>query len=402
MLSAIPLLGASYGVASSQSLILNGQLQTGDVISAGTLDVVDQTDDTTNVVNATGNSLSGSVVSGSLEVQSTQAISGLASSDNRVTVATDGGEAVVTSTATTGNTLDVGITGGGQLTGSYNQSSTGSTVYSHSQITGNAARTTNMSASNQAIANSAGFGVTDSSADVSVVQSNSATVNSDGGVIWQYITGQATLSSAAIGNNVTSATAGTTTQAISATQSNTSTLLQAAHWGAYGTSQDTVTSATATANNTNLTNTGGSLDTTVNQSNSSYVRAQAEETSFAYGGASSVAYGVGNSSLSGNQGPATFIDNTQTNTGLGIQSIANFSGNSGYDAQASSTAIGNAAAGYSCANCQSTMQVRNNQTNSAGVGATSSVTVSGSGRSSRNTTTAVGNTGSFYVTSPGP
>jgi hypothetical protein len=403
-LGGIAMLALNCGAATSQTVVLNNQFQSGDVLSDGTLNVVDQSDDTIAVTTATGNSFTGSAVAGDVDVQSTQGMSSRAFANTHITVGVSSGVNTIQTTAATGNTVDVGAAAGALLSGSFTQSTTGAQTgqdfYAHSQVTGNNAQTENMDAANQAILNSVGFGVTDARINASVIQSNTADALADGGVIFQYIAGNGILSSATVGNNVTSTTEGTTTQALSVTQSNNSQILQASHWGAYGTSQDTVTSATATANNVNLTNTGGSLDSTVNQSNSSYVRAQAEETSFAYGGASAVAYGVGNSHLAGNQGPTTYVDNTQVNSGNGIQSIANFSGDTGYDAQVSSTAIGNAVTGFACAPCQATLNARNSQTNSAGVGATSSVTVTGAARSSRATTTAVGNTATFYVTTP--
>ena len=67
----------------------------------------------------------------------------------------------------------------------------------------------------------------------------------------------------------------------------------------------TSTNATATGNNVDATNTQGSLSVTDNQNNQSYVRAQAVETSFDYGGANVAAYGVGNSVMAGNIGPTS-------------------------------------------------------------------------------------------------
>ena len=401
MLSAIPLLVASSGVATSQTVI-NDQLQLGDVISEGTLNVVDQTDDTTAVTTATGNGLSGNVVSGSLNVQSTQDMRGAALSDTRINAGSNAGLNTNSTTATTGNTVDAGISGGGILSGDYVQTTSGAGLTSHLQITGDFARTGTMDTSTQTIANSVGFGATDSQIDAAVRQTSSADIQANGGVIFQYVSDSAILAASAVANNVTSTTAGTVTQRLSATQSNTSSIVQASQWAAWGTSQDTVTSATSTANNANLTNTGGSLDTITNQTNAAYVRAQAEETTFSYGGATTTAYGVGNSSLSGNIGSSVAIDSTQTNGGTGIQSIANFTGDNGYDAQVSSTAIGNASSGYACSTCQTTMTVRNTQTNSVDIGASATATVNTSGRSTRATTTAIGNTGSFYVTRPGP
>ena len=401
MLSAIPLLVAGSGVATSQTVI-NDQLQLGDVISNGTLNVVDQTDDTTAVTTATGNGLSGNVVSGSLDVQSNQDMRGAALSDTRINAGTNAGLATNSTTATTGNTVDAGISGGGLLSGTYRQTTSGGGLTSHLQVTGDFAQTGTMDTSTQTIANSVGFGATDSQIDATVNQASSADIQANGGVIFQYVSDSAILAASAVANNVTSATAGSVTQRVSATQNNTSSIVQASQWAAWGTSQDTVTSATSTANNVNLTNNGGPLDTVTNQTNSAYVRAQAEETSFAYGGVTTTAYGVGNSALSGNIGSSVSIDSTQTNGGTGIQSIANFSGDNGYDAQVSSTAIGNASSGYACSTCQTTMTVRNVQTNSVDVGASATATVATSGRSTRATSTAIGNTGSFYVTRPGP
>ena len=394
----MPMFALQGGIATSQ--VVNDQAQYGDVIASGQLDVVDQSDDTTAVTTATGNALTGQVVSGDLDVQSGQEMYGAASAETIVNVAVNGGGQTTVTTAVTGNTSDVGISGGGLLTGTFSQYSGTGGYTAHTQVNGDTAETGAVAFSNQAIANSAGFGITDSTADVTVSQANNSDVVANGGATFQYMPGDGYASSAVVGNNLTTATADATTQAVAFDQAIDAAIAQATFFASYGNSQNTVTNATASANNANLTNAGGSLDVTGSQTNNAYVRAQAEETSYDYGGATSVAYGVGNSVLAGNLGPALFLDNNQVNTGGGIESVASFSGNTGYDAQVSSTAMGNAVTGYACSNCQATIDVRSRQVNTADIGARSNVTVGNTGRSSRATTTAVGNTASFYVTTP--
>src|SRR4051794_5431064 len=83
--AAIPLWLLSAGAATSQSTVVNNQVQLGDVFSSQTLDVVTN-DDTTAVTTATGNSLSGTVQSGSLDVQSHQTVSGAVQAATTVNV----------------------------------------------------------------------------------------------------------------------------------------------------------------------------------------------------------------------------------------------------------------------------------------------------------------------------
>jgi hypothetical protein len=64
------------------------------------------------------------------------------------------------------------------------------------------------------------------------------------------------------------------------------------------------------------------------QYNTAYVRAQAEATSYEFGGAQATAYGVGNSAMASNaNGPGLVLDNVQVNDGGGVEVIASFEGN---------------------------------------------------------------------------
>jgi hypothetical protein len=215
------------------------------------------------------------------------------------------------------------------------------------------------------------------------------------------VPGDGTFSSVAAGNNVSSVGIGYSTQTLDVTQSQTGDVLRATQFTNLGTSQNTVTSATATGNNLSATNELGGFAVTDRQDNESYVRAQAVETSYEFGGATVSAYGVGNSTLAGNAGPSLVLNNTQVNGTGGVEAFSVFQGNSGYDATSSATAMGNAVTGYACSQCNGVMNVTNSQTNAGDVGATAQLTVGGAGRSARGVATSVGNNATFYVTKPG-
>lgn len=75
-------------------------------------------------------------------------------------------------------------------------------------------------------------------------------------------------------------------------------------------------------------------------------------------------------------------------------------GTEGYDATATSTAMGNSVTGYACSECEGRMSITNSQVNRSDVGAQSIVNVSGGGRSASGVSTAVGNTATYYVSRP--
>ncbi len=136
------------------------------------------------------------------------------------------------------------------------------------------------------------------------------------------------------------------------------------------------------------------------QYNTAYVRAQAEESSYHFGGAQATAYGVGNSAMAGNSnGPGLVLDNVQVNDGGGVEVIASFEGQRWLtDAGASATAIGNAVSGYACNLCSGTMNATNSQSNNVDVSARSTVNVRSSGRAVVGVSTATGNNATFSVT----
>jgi hypothetical protein len=130
------------------------------------------------------------------------------------------------------------------------------------------------------------------------------------------------------------------------------------------------------------------------------VHGQAEGASYLFGATQTTAYAAGNSSQISNVGAELVLDNVQTNTGGGVEATANFSGHDGYDAVTTATAMGNAVTGYACSRCNGRMSVANSQHNSADVGASSSSSVTSSGRQVTGVSTAIGNNASFNVNAP--
>ena len=223
----------------------------------------------------------------------------------------------------------------------------------------------------------------------------------DGGAVLQYSPGNTSYSSVAVSNNITATGTNASTQTLNLSQSMTGDHTQATKFIAYGNGQAIDTSATASSNNISVSNDGGALDVTALQDNQGYVRSQAETTAYEFGSSSSTASGVGNSLLASETGRSLVLNNTQTNSGAGVDVIASSSGATGFDLAATATAMGNAATGFACTLCGGNISVINSQTSSADVGARSTIGVDGQARSITGVATAVGNSATFYVSKPG-
>lgn len=389
--------------ATSQSTVSNNQVQAGDVFSSQQLDVVTSSSDTSATTTSTGNSLIGSASTGDLDVESTQTMSGSATAGTTINVQSDAGPSLDSLTAATGNSGSSVIDGGGTLSGHFTQSTTGSAIDAESQTNGPQAASTDVAIQAQAIANSQTFGSTDSNVAATTTQSNAASVTANGGAVLGDVTDVGTFSATGAGNNLTSVGAGQSSQTLTADQSNTGQVTQGAMFVNLGNSEVTETDTTATGNNINVSNTQGPLSLTDNQDNESFVHAQSVETSYEYGGATVTADGVGNAAFAGNVGPSVTLNNTQTNGAEGVESSASFNsaGSPGFDAFVSSTATGNAVTGFACSQCGGVMNVTNSQTNLGDAAATTQIGLAAGGRSVRGVATAIGNTATFYTSSPG-
>jgi hypothetical protein len=388
------------GTATSQTLpstIDNDQLQSGEVFADQPLDVVEVTDGVNATTTATGNSADFTVDTGDMDVRSNQTLQGNVRASTTVNVTGGSGASSTLSTAATGNTGDAGIVSGTH-TGIYNQNTEAVTISANGHVEAPDAQAGDVTQSVQAVGNSQGISASYGATGARVNQVNDAEVTSDGGGLYGYVSGQATFTATTAANNATVAGAGSG-QRVEVNQQNNADVTQAAQFTNYGNAYLADTQATATGNNVSASEQGPILDVTTNQTNLAYTRAEAVNSGYEFGAGTAVAYGVGNSMVAGNVGPETVIDNNQVNDGGGVDAAASYTGYQGYDATASATAIGNAAAGYACSDCQGRVTATNRQANNADIGATSQVSVT-SGRSVYGVANAVGNTASYYVSRP--
>ncbi|MEI7931680.1 MAG: holdfast anchor protein HfaD, partial [Alphaproteobacteria bacterium] len=388
------------GAATSQSTVLNGQIQLGDVFATQTLDVVNVTGTSTMITPATGNAFSGSVVVGSdAVVTSTQSLRANVTTNATMNVTGSSGTTSI-STASTGNSGEANIFDGGHLTGTTTQTVGAFNVTALGDYHADLAQADSVVSSSQAIGSSQGYGVEGSTAVVSVNQSSAALTQADGGGNLQYTAGSVVFSALGTSNNVTAVGTYGSAVTVTANQSMTGQRTQASVFTGAGNAQDITAQATTTGNNISVSNQGPYLEVNASQTNTAYTKAEANLSSFEFGSASSIAYGVGNSVMAGNIGSQVILRNTQVNSGGGIEVISGFTGDTGYDAYSTATAVGNAVTGFACAACEGRMNVTNSQTNSAEVGALGGVAIGTSARSVSGVAAATGNTATFYVTSP--
>ena len=386
------------GVATSQTTgqPLN-QVNLGELFSEQTLNVETVTEGFSATTTTVANGLMVSAQRTDLSRDSNQENYGSVLAHGVVNVAANGGDNSNITTTAAGNANTFAAVEG-TYTGRATQLNTAG-VTARSQLEGDEAQFGDVSISTLAAGNTQGLTLVNGAMGARVSQGNTADTLADGGAIAQYVSGTAAVAGTATGNNITLSGSEQSAARLITQQSSTG-ITQASKFTAYGNAQFSSTVATASANNLSATNEGPLLDVTASQYNAGYVRAQAEGTSYEFGAAQVGAHGVGNSALVGNYGQEVVLDNLQTNEGGGVEAIATLEGNTGYDAVASSTAMGNAVTGYACSDCSGKMTVNNNQTNSADIGARTTVSVTNSGRSVVGVATATGNNASFYVSSP--
>jgi hypothetical protein len=398
LLATVTFAGAAISQDTPTTLVIE-QVDMGDVFAGQTLNVEDGYGQTVVTAAAVGNSSSGAVENGALDLTLSQSKSGNARASITVNAASSVGEGVALIGEAVGNSSEAGAYGA-NLNATVTQS-----IAAGSEITAG----TGLFASNgqlygggnissTAIGNSQAFGASDGEATYAVTQDNAGLVQAQTGAVVKYMPTNAVFSAAAVANNVSASGSGTA-QTATIVQNRTGTRTQAATYVSAGNAWDVTGAAVATANNIAITNTDGPLHVSATQNNETYVRAEAVVSPYEFGVATASAYGVGNSSLAGNQGEEVTFDNDQTNNG-GVEVIASFNGNNGYDAYSSATAIGNAVTGYACSDCQATLNATSRQVNESNVSATSTMTVGGVNRNNVGTSNAVGNSATFYVTRP--
>ena len=390
---------ATEAAAQDGTIVLNQQLQLGDVFAGQTLNVVDSQDQVTVETSAQGNSASGAVENGSITVQSDQDMRGDAVASTDITLGGDTYGAVNAASQAGGNYLAVSAYNA-DLTVDATQSNTGDLVSATTEIGDSDARLHGGVAINaSAISNTTAVAGQASFLQGTIDQSSSAVVRSFGRIESQYIPAAGSVDSEAIVNAVAVNSNATSGQDLSIIQRSTGDFVEAEASSNAGNAWDLAARARASGNQAVLYNEGGSVVTASDQQNSAFIRASALTTAYDYGAARAQARGVANELSVGNNDIYVEIDNTQFNSG-GVDVIATFSGTNGYDVVVGAEAVGNNVTGYACSECEGNLEARNAQTNSGDVSAVANTTVAGSNRSVITGATAVGNAASFYVSNP--
>lgn len=401
MLVALCAAATSSQAQTPPSTVINNQIQLGDMFGTDTLNVVTVQEGVSAETTVNGNAVQAAVVGTDMAITSNQTMVGSAVATTTVNASGGLGASSQINTTASGNVADIQATQG-TVTGVVTQIATFSeNVTAQGFVEAATATAGDLGVATTAVSNSAAIGLTNAAAGVRVNQSSAADVLADGGATVQYVSGTAAVAGVAAGNSIALVGTDSSAARIATSQSNTSGLVQASQFTAYGNAQTASTSANASGNILAAVNQGPLLDVNANQYNEAYVRAQAEGSSYLYGTGLATAYAAGNSVLAGNSGEAIVLENVQVNTGGGVEAIASFSGQDGYDSVVRATAVGNDATAYSCSSCSGSMTINNRQTNGSDVGATGTTTVNGSARSVNTATTAIGNSATFYVTRPG-
>lgn len=402
MIAATALCAAAATEAAAQdgTIVLNQQLQLGDVFAGQTLNVVDSQDQVTVETSAQGNSASGAVQNGAITVQSDQDMRGDAVATTDITLGGDTWGQVNATTQAGGDYLAVSAYDA-TLTLDATQSNTGGLVSATTEIGDSAARLhAGATVGASAISNTVALYGEGSVVGGSIDQSSSAVVRSFGRIESQYIPDEASVTSQSVVNAVAVNSGQTSGQDLSLVQRSTGVFIEAEASANAGNAWDLAARARATANQAVLYNEGGSVVNTSDQRNASFVRASALTTAYDYGRAEAYARGAANELSVGNNDVYVEIDNAQFNSG-GVDVTATFAGTNGYDVSVGADAVGNSVTGYACSECEGYLEAGNVQTNSGDVSAVANTAVTGSNRSVITGANAVGNSASFYVSRPG-
>lgn len=391
------------GVATSQtttpSPVLNNQINLGEIFSEQVLNVQTVSDGVTASTTAKANGVSVGVTNADAAVTSNQDNKALVSGYGAVDVASNAGASTAVRTTAVGNSAALAASNG--TISAFAVQTNSAAVSAHGQVEAANAGAADLTLSTLAMGNSAGVTLDNGSAGARISQSSTANIVADGGANVGYVSGTSAVSATTAANNINIVGANQSALRAITDQANTGDLTQASKFSAYGNSYMTATAATATGNNLAVSNDGPLADVATHQWNTANIQGQAEAASSLFGAAQTTAYAAGNSAQVNNVGAELVLDNIQTNTGGGVEASASFSGHDGYDAVTTATAMGNAVTGYACSRCNGRMSVANSQNNSADVGASTSTSITASGRQVTGVSTAIGNNASFSVSAPG-
>ena len=404
-MTLITRLAATVGLAfvlaapaiAQTSTALNGQIQWGDVVAD--INVVSQADahSASAVATAAGNAVSGANITGGLDAESAQQMTGWTSS---------------TATLRTGNVTDATAlstaqansaqaqTENGDLKFKSYQSARGGDVNARTTVDTRNARTISAasSAASNNLATAADHGDLDGDIEQFATNSVRAVTDVDACCSGRTVAGAAAAVNAWSSESATSTvTAKYDQQSWGPASEATTDVYQYRAW-------DVTAATTAAANSASVSNEWGYANIRGLQTSATDVKADTRVTLGGWSGTASVSsYGVGNSTLATNVGSDMVLDVAQLNTG-GVEANAQFSGASADhgDVVLASTAVGNGFTGYVCSKCgDASLAGTVSQTNAGNVLSTGSITTNGAGMIV-GSASAIGNSATFITTQKGP
>ena len=395
---------ANAAVAQERGLVLNNQLQLGDVVAGQRLNVVDVSDQVTVSAAASGNSLAGGTEGEALRLRSSQTMRGDAASSTTLTLGGDTNGRVTSVTQARANYLagtainapmavEAAQIGHGDVTATSRITGTDARLINGGQIASGAyGNTVALAGAASGSDRTAITGTIDQTMHGEVRATNTASP--------RYAPAPTDFSSEALANAVQVSTGPSSNQELTVRQRSSGAVVEADTSVWAGNAWDLVGRGRATGNQAAFYNQGGSLVTTTDQDNSAQVRGAVELSSYDFGAATAAADAIGNNVVVGNNDIYVDIDNIQNNTG-GVEATASFVGQKGYDAYVGANAAGNSITGYACAECGGDLNANNVQTNAGNVRAMATTTINGQGRNVISGANAVGNAATFYVTGNG-
>ncbi|NBB53383.1 holdfast anchor protein HfaD, partial [Rhizobium sp. CRIBSB] len=253
--------------SQDRTIVLNNQLQLGDVVAGETLNVVDTSEQVTVSASAQGNSLAGSVQNDAIDIRSTQEMRGdaVATADMTFGGETEG---VVNAVVQAGGNYLAGGAYDADLAVHATQLNTGGEVSATSTIAGGTARLLDgASVGVSAISNTIALGGEGASVSGVISQGSSATVRASNQAATQYIPAQAAFSSQAIANAVAVNSEAASNQALYVRQRSTGDVIEAATSANAGNAWDLAGRARASGNQAVFANQGGALIAETDQGN---------------------------------------------------------------------------------------------------------------------------------------
>jgi hypothetical protein len=391
---------AATSASAADGLVINEQLQLGDVFSTQTLNVEEAPQGLSGTTTAVGNIVSGIGDAGlPMNFQSDQDLRARVEASTNAAVYGPTGRFFVTDTSATGNSGTAGTCC------ALTQGSSIQAIGASGAVVANATSRTDdnaasISVDTSAIGNTQGWNQRNGEIQAWTRQTNAGLVASTNTSTLVGGPGNIGLSATAVSNNVTGDVSGAHSD-IGVEQDRTGAVQATVNAG-IGWGTDVQTTATATGNLVNSQVGGPESAMNVRQTASAPLDATSNlALDEWFGEASTVGYGVGNSILMSNVGQQTTLYTEQTSGG-DVNATASFSGRQGDGGVlASATAMGNAVSGYACAECAGDFGGFNRQVNDSRVRAHSNVVVTGRSGLISGEATAIGNSATYRVFSNG-